>query len=140
MHSLVYRSVAIDSFTLPEIYIMLSQAKEYNANKGITGCLLYHNSSFIQFLEGEEHDVSLLFEKISQDKRHYDIELIKRENTEKRLFNKWSMAFHDYGQNGHSASLKMNQIDTFINESNILTHKSNTIIPFFKNVKNILFA
>lgn len=140
MHSIVYRSEAVDSFILPEIYAMLSSAKEYNANQGITGCLLYHSGRFIQLLEGEEHEVSDLFEKISKDARHDNIEIIQRANTPERLFNKWSMAFHDYGLNGHSAHLKMRQIDNFVNESNAFTKKNDLIVPFFTNVKKILFS
>ena len=140
MYSLVYRSVAVDSFTLPEIYSMLSNAKEYNAEHGITGCLLYHNAHFIQFLEGEEAEVSSLFQKISMDQRHHKLEIIKKSSTNERLFHEWSMAFHDYGQNGHSASLKMGQINTFINESKIYDQKNDLIIPFFSNVREILFS
>ena len=140
MHSIVYRSVAVDSFILPEIYSMLSNAKEYNANHGITGCLLYHSTRFIQLLEGEEEEISSLFNKISKDSRHHQIEIIQRGDTPERLFHKWSMAFHDYGQNGHSAHLKMRQIDNFVNESNAFNKRNDLIVPFFTNVKEILFS
>lgn len=140
MYSLVYRSVADDAFVLPEIYSMLSNAKEYNTEHGITGCLLYHNSHFVQLLEGEEEDVKQLFQKISKDPRHHSVEVIEKENNDERLFNTWSMAFHDYGQNGHSAHLKMGQIDAFINKSNVFEHKNKLVLPFFSNVKEILFS
>ncbi len=140
MHSLVYRSVADDSFVLPEIYGMLRNAKEYNAEHGITGCLLYHNSHFLQLLEGEQEKVQPLFHKILRDPRHQDVQLIEKEDTQGRLFTKWSMAFHDYGLNGTSANLKMGQIDSFINVSNALESKNKLIFPFFANVKEILFS
>lgn len=140
MHSIVYRSVAADTFVLPEIYTMLSNAKEYNANHGITGCLLYHSTRFIQLLEGEEEEVSRLFHKISKDPRHYNIDIVQKNSGAERLFSKWSMAFHDYGLNGHSAHLKMRQIDNFLNESNAFKKKNDVIVPFFSNVKEILFS
>ena len=140
MHSLVYRSVADDSFELPEIYSMLSNAMDYNAEHGITGCLLYHNSQFLQLLEGEKEAVEHLFHKIRKDPRHHDVVLIENEEAEGRLFNKWSMAFHDYGQNGMSSHLKLRQIDTFLNEANVFGKQSRPVLKFFSNVKEILFA
>ncbi|MEM8509397.1 MAG: BLUF domain-containing protein [Bacteroidota bacterium] len=140
MHSLVYRSVANASFELPEIYSMLSNAKDYNAEHGITGCLLYHNSQFLQLLEGEKQEVEKLFQKIVKDPRHHDLVVIENDEAEIRLFKTWNMAFHDYGQNGLSANLKLRQIDTFLSESNIFNKKSLPALQFFSNVKEILFA
>jgi len=141
MYSLVYRSTANASFVLPEIYGMLSKAKDYNSEHGITGCLLYHNTSFLQLLEGDKSEVHALYEKITQDKRHHKVEIIKEESLSKRLFKDWNMAFHDYGQNGLSASFKMQQIDTFISDSGAFNaHNSGLILPFFSRAKEILFS
>ncbi|MFS4415103.1 BLUF domain-containing protein [Maribacter sp. 2307ULW6-5] len=139
MRSLIYRSKAIETFTLPDIYAMLSNAKDYNAAHGITGCLLYHNGHFLQLLEGEEENLERLFDKIVRDRRHQDVETLKHVHLRQRLFNEWSMAFHDYGANGHAAHFKMNQIDTFLNKSNAFSHKSELLLPFFSGVKEILF-
>ena len=140
MHSLVYRSVADDSFELPEIYSMLSSAKDYNAEHGITGCLLYHNSQFLQLLEGEKEEVEQLFQKIRKDPRHHDVVLIENEDAEGRLFHDWGMAFHDYGQNGMSSHMKLRQIDDFLNKSSVFGKQSRPVLQFFSNVKDILFA
>ncbi len=140
MHSLVYRSVATKNFNIPEIYSMLSRAKDYNAEHGITGCLLYHNNHFLQLLEGKEEDVMRLFQKISSDDRHTDIVVIESSDSESRLFNQWSMAFHDYGQNGMSKYLKLGQIDAILNDSQALSHKNRTVLKFFSSVKEILFS
>ena len=140
MHSLVYRSAANESFTIPEIYGMLSNAKDYNAEHGITGCLLYHNSQFLQLLEGEEGEVLKLFQKITMDKRHHDILLIESEYSNTRRFGEWSMAFHDYGQHGLSANFKLNQIDAFLKQSDAFNRKSGPVLKFFSAVKDILFS
>ncbi len=139
MHSLVYRSVAIDSFELSEIYKMLSDARAFNARHNITGCLLYHDHKFLQFLEGEEKEIQRLFQRIKKDSRHHDLEIICEERNSARLFDEWSMAFHDYGLNGTSAHLKLKQIDNFFEESDAFTKPSTLAIPFFANVKDILF-
>ena len=140
MLAIVYRSVADDSFDLPEIYSMLSRAREYNTEHGITGCLLYHNSKFLQLLEGEEEKIEGLFQKISNDSRHRKVEVIEQGILNTRLFNEWSMAFHDYGQNGQSAYIKMGQIDSFLNSSNAFKQKNPLALSFFSQVKDILFS
>ena len=140
MHALVYRSIADNSFAVPNIYSMLSRAREYNTEHGITGCLLYHNSKFLQLLEGEEEKIESLFQKISKDSRHHQVEIIEQGILDSRLFNEWSMAFHDYGQNGQSAYIKMGQIDSFLNSSNAFKQKNPLVLSFFSQVKDILFS
>ena len=81
-----------------------------------------------------------LFQKISSDDRHTDIVVIESSDSESRLFNQWSMAFHDYGQNGMSKYLKLGQIDAILNDSQALSHKNRTVLKFFSSVKEILFS
>ncbi|MGD1944670.1 MAG: BLUF domain-containing protein [Croceivirga sp.] len=140
MHSLVYRSVANEYFTVPQIYGMLSKAKDYNIEHGITGCLLYHNNHFLQLLEGEENEVLSLFHKISSDNRHTAIKMLENNRTKNRVFDEWSMAFHDYGQNGLSANLKLGQIDTFLKDADAFNKNSRSVLRFFGSVKDVLFS
>ncbi len=140
MHSLIYRSVANDSFLLPEIYSMLSKAKDHNAEQGITGCLLYHNAHFLQLLEGDEKELEQLYGKIINDKRHHTVELIQKEEYDRALFKDWSMAFYDYGLGDSAQQLKMEQIDAIFNEEQVLREKHASVLPFFVHVKDILFA
>ncbi len=140
MYSLVYRSVADESFVLPDIYSMLSRARNLNAENGITGCLLYHNSKFLQLIEGEEKKIRELFQKISNDQRHHQLEIIEQRALNGRMFNDWNMAFHDYGQNGQSAFVKMGQIDSYLNASNAFKQKNPLVLSFFSEVKDILFS
>ncbi|WP_435625467.1 BLUF domain-containing protein [Flagellimonas sp.] len=139
MHSLVYRSVAVENFELPDIYKMLSDARLFNSRHNITGCLLFHDNQFLQLLEGEEKEVERLFRRIKKDSRHHKLEIICEERSSIRLFDEWSMAFHDYGLNGTSANLKLNQIDRFFEKSDAFMKPSTLAIPFFANVKDILF-
>jgi len=64
MFSLIYRSVAGESFSNEEVYQMLSIARDFNAEHDITGCLLFHNRRFLQLLEGEKDKVHQLFSLI----------------------------------------------------------------------------
>jgi len=138
MFSLIYRSVAEESFSNSAVYQMLSAARDLNAEHDITGCLLFHNRRFLQLLEGEKEMVYRLFSLIESDPRHKNIEVIQTEEKAERLFNKWSMAFYDYGNLALSAQIKLAQIDTFFEDSQALKTQSRLTNPFFNEVRNIL--
>lgn len=139
MYSLVYRSLASENFEITDIYVMLSLAKEANYQNKITGCLLYHNNKFVQLLEGNQGIVTELYSKILRDERHHSVELISATPSQKRLFPDWSMAFHDYGQNGASAHLKLAQIDNIFKQSEALNYRNQTVFKFFSEVNEVLF-
>jgi hypothetical protein len=138
MFSLIYRSVAEESFSNSAVYQMLSAARDLNAEHDITGCLLFHNRRFLQLLEGEKEQVYRLFSLIESDPRHKNIEVIQTEEKAERLFNKWSMAFYDYGNLALSAQIKLAQIDTFFEDSQALKTQSRLTNPFFNEVRNML--
>ncbi len=138
MFSLIYRSVAEENFSNSAVYQMLSAARDLNAEHDITGCLLFHNRRFLQLLEGEKEKVHRLFSLIESDPRHKNIEVLQTEEKAERLFNKWSMAFYDYGNLALSAQIKLAQIDTFFEDSQALKTQSRLTNPFFNEVRNIL--
>ena len=138
MFSLIYRSVAEESFSNAEVYQMLSDARDFNAEHDITGCLLFHDRRFLQFLEGEKEKAQHLFSLIESETRHRNIEIIQTEEKTERLFNRWSMAFYDYGNLVLSAQIKLAQIDTFFEDSKALTTQSSLTNPFFNEVRNML--
>ena len=117
MFSLIYRSVARESFIESDIYKMLSDARDFNAEHHITGCLLYHDRKFLQLLEGEKSLVIGLFNAIEFDPRHHKIAVLKTEDRQDRIFDRWSMAFYDYGNLRLSAQHKLRQIDQFFESS-----------------------
>lgn len=138
MFSLIYRSVAKESFGNAEVYQMLSDARDFNAEHDITGCLLFHDRKFLQLLEGDKQRVHHLFSLIESDPRHHQVHIIKAEEKGDRLFRNWSMAFYDYGNLAQSAQIKLSQINTFFEDSKALKSASNLTGPFFSEVRNIL--
>ena len=63
-----------------------------NARCNVTGILLTGGDIFLQILEGEVTEVDRTLERIRQDPRHGDLQLIKVENSAAtRLFPAWSM-------------------------------------------------
>lgn len=101
MFSLVYQSKANPNFGMSEIQEMLKKAREHNQKEKITGCLLFFNNRFIQYLEGNKMKVLALYEKIKNDSRNYEVVLLAQEAIEERAFHNWDMAF-EYLRNENS--------------------------------------
>lgn len=94
---LVYQSFANSDLTYAELNNLMVTSTFNNNEYGITGCLLYHNRTFIQVLEGEQKEVSQLFEKIRKDKRHSKINLVWQAEIKERGFSGWSMSLMNLG-------------------------------------------
>ena len=70
---------------------ILSDAINYNSKNNITGALICRDDIYLQLLEGPKYEVNLTFEKISNDDRHLEIELLLKEYCNKRIFPGWNM-------------------------------------------------
>jgi len=92
MYNLVYKSIA-NSLTPTQIDEILIESRGFNGKNDITGCLIYHEGFFVQYLEGDAEIVLALFEKIRVDTRHYEVILLSHGNIYSREFDTWSMAY-----------------------------------------------
>lgn len=90
---LVYTSQSQQELPEYEVLELLKQARQTNAELGLTGILLYTGETFFQVLEGEETVVKRLYRKICQDPRHTKIIKIIASPTQERLFRQWSMGY-----------------------------------------------
>jgi len=95
--SLVYSSTTDHDWTQDELVGLLEWSRGWNLDSGVTGLLLYRDCAFMQFLEGDEATVRELFARISADRRHQDVDLMWSNETERRRFADWSMAFREMG-------------------------------------------
>jgi hypothetical protein len=102
MFQLVYFSTADSNLTKKDIESILERSRNKNSTNDITGCLLNSKGEFLQMLEGEEEKVKSLFSKIEKDSRHHNVILLKEQKIEKRAFQGWSMAFHDFSKKGNN--------------------------------------
>ena len=73
---LLYISRATGAITTTVTGTILESAKLHNPAAGITGVLCQGQGLFIQVLEGERSAVNRLYNNISKDKRHQDVELV----------------------------------------------------------------
>ncbi len=138
MFCLVYKSKAKPDLNFKEIEELLEKARLHNSANNISGCLLYYEGEFIQYIEGNQIKVLKLFDKISMDKRHTKVQLLSHGLIEKREFKNWSMAFKNVqGQNDQLQYIEL-LVDSFL-KNDSQTHGPNpTSKQFWKTTKGLL--
>ncbi len=137
MFCLVYKSKAISNLSFSEIQILLEKARLFNSANNISGCLIYYEGEFIQYLEGNQVKVLQLFDKISLDKRHTKVELLSYGLIENREFKNWSMAFKNVqGQNDQLQYIEL-LVDSFLQNDSKVLGLNPTSKKFWKTTKGL---
>ena len=88
---LIYTSLSVIPIDDTELEKIFALCRAENAQRKVTGCLLYSDGIFVQALEGESSVVESLFDKISNDPKHKDVEVLSRESIVRRAFEGWMM-------------------------------------------------
>ncbi len=88
---LMYVSRCAPDISRDQVEEMLTTARAFNLQHGITGVLIHGGDRFMQVLEGPEHDVIQLYARIVDDRRHYDCGLIRVMPITTHLFPDWDM-------------------------------------------------
>ena len=106
LHALMYSSLSDPTLTQEDIKQILDSARRYNEQHEITGLLLFQEGSFLQVLEGDRRQISLLFEKkLMRDPRHYSVSLFHDRPLVERQFRYWHLAFSDLDKQTAKLSL-----------------------------------
>ena len=72
---------------------ILEKSRQNNVLVGVTGALMFNAGYFVQVLEGPQGAVEATFERIQQDARHGDVQLVEFAPVPERAFENWSMAY-----------------------------------------------
>ena len=91
---LCYVSTAVRLMSRDGLTEILQSAGRNNAQRNITGLLLYKDMSFLQIIEGRAADVHELFDTIGTDPRHHRVSLLFETEIEQREFGEWAMGFY----------------------------------------------
>jgi hypothetical protein len=91
MIRLIYIS-RTDNITFEKNKDILTSSCSFNQENKISGALVYGFGFFVQCLEGDNTKVRELYEKISQDARHYDVKLVCETSIDERHFSQWHMS------------------------------------------------
>ncbi len=133
MYQLNYHSVSSPGLGPEDLDQILVEAIAENSSRNISGCLIYHNSRFVQILEGKKKDVLKVYRKIRGDKRHHSVTLLWESDVESRYFDEWNMAFYRPGDE---------HVKRFINNLKLLSElserTSGALLSFWASVGNIL--
>jgi hypothetical protein len=138
MFSLVYRSTVSENFNDTELREMLETAKTNNVIKEITGCLLYHNNTFIQLLEGEENEVRGLYRKIKKDLRHKDICVLHIEENLNPLFSTFSVVYNNLDGVSDQIRHKRMLFDQIFHNSDIIGSPGSSKLVLWAQVNKLL--
>jgi len=89
---LLYVSQPVGPGTTTVTTSILEKSNTYNSEKNITGVLCQGSGLWMQVLEGERHQVNVLYARIMASRHHHHIELLSMEEISHRQFGQWSMA------------------------------------------------
>ena len=89
---LLYVSQPVGPITTNVTTLILEQSNIYNKKENITGVLCQGSGLWMQVLEGERHQVNVLYARIMASRHHNNVELLSMEEITQRQFGKWSMA------------------------------------------------
>lgn len=90
---IIYTSIAVPIGATVDVKALLSTCERNNKRDEISGLLLFDGHRYIQILEGEEPQVSALFDRIKSDSRHELLELLHSGPVGERAFADWRMAY-----------------------------------------------
>lgn len=93
VYHLAYVSSEAEPFSQLDLVELLAVARSANAERDVTGLLLYREGCFFQVLEGNEFAVNKTFSEIERDPRHQDVRVLFKGESESREFAEWQMGF-----------------------------------------------
>jgi hypothetical protein len=93
LYELIYVSTATGDMSPAELATLLDEVRHKNAQRNITGLLVYHHHEFMQLLEGDKAEIFSLYQKVAEDKRHQRVTLMWSGAIAERAFGSWQMAF-----------------------------------------------
>ncbi|UOQ72706.1 BLUF domain-containing protein [Hymenobacter cellulosilyticus] len=94
MNHIVYMSRAVRPLSDQDLQELLAQCRRDNARHNVTGILFYSHGNIAQLIEGDPAVIEPLYEKISRDGRHSNVQQLANKAITERSFPDWSMAFH----------------------------------------------
>lgn len=91
LRSLVYCSEAVPGLTLDQIDDLARDAAAHNLIAGVTGVLLCDGNRFLQYIEGPDDGMALVYSRILNSRSHREIIELGNSRGSVRRFPYWSM-------------------------------------------------
>ena len=93
IYQLVYVSTSTIPLEIEDIQAIEKVSCRNNKALEITGLLTYCDCKFMQFLEGDQARIKLIFSRIKKDTRHHSVDVLRQGYLYKRQFNDWYMKY-----------------------------------------------
>lgn len=91
MIQVCYLSTATEPMSGQDLDVLVQSCRSHNADRAVTGMLLYGNGTFLQVLEGPERVIDELLDVIEEDPRHTGMQILYRKGISQREYSDWSM-------------------------------------------------
>lgn len=108
---LIYLSTRTAQCTDAEIEKILDASRRNNPGREVTGVLLYSDTQFLQYIEGDYKTLIALYDKLKEDKRHKNPILISSAPIQSRTFPSWNMGARKLGTSSIEFNGEMSEED-----------------------------
>ena len=88
-----YRSKASRDLSPQELDAILTSARAFNADCGVTGVLFYSLGEFMQYIEGSHAAINQVYQRILDAGAHHDVVQLYMGEIASRQFDTWHMGF-----------------------------------------------
>ena len=93
LHEILYVSTLAADAPISVVADIAAKSRIDNQRRDITGLLVFDGMHFCQQFEGSDVEVAALMERIRQDPRHTDVELLHHGPLAERRFRRWSLGY-----------------------------------------------
>ena len=93
LRAIAYVSTATREPSEDDLEALLTDARDFNQQAGVTGALLLHDVTFFQYFEGAPSGVEQVYERIRKSSLHRDIHQLLDTPIGRREFARWHMGF-----------------------------------------------
>lgn len=97
LRRLAWSSVPSPGFSAARLDRIIALSRRNNERNHISGMLLFTGAQFLGILEGDDRDLSKLWQGLEGDTRHSALVRIEEERCGQRWFPSWLMARMDHG-------------------------------------------
>lgn len=91
LRAIAYVSTAVGRLTTEVLEQVLTEAREFNAEHGVTGVLLHDEGNFMQYVEGPAEAMTAVYQRILESREHTAIIELTNARVARRAFTDWTM-------------------------------------------------
>lgn len=93
--AVVYKSLAVHPLSVSELDHLLINARAFNEKVKVSGALLHHQGTFLQYFEGPPESVERVYARILRSPLHEQLVELLYQPIDTRQFSRWHMGFSE---------------------------------------------